>query len=94
MQYTLVGWIKAKRTKPVSGDAVPLALPNVRCLCVLQVAGDPFGPGNLALGLQKGSRLTAPLDQAMIELRTNGFVDVLRHQWLPADFCKSADQAV
>ena len=55
---------------------------------VLQVAGDPFGPGNLALGLQKDSPYTARMNKAMITLRSNGYVDVLRRQWLPADFCK------
>ena len=54
-----------------------------------QVAGDPFGPGNLALGLRKGSPYKAALNNAMITLRGNGFIDVLRRQWLPADFCSS-----
>lgn len=57
---------------------------------IAQVAGDPFGPGNLALGLRKGSPYKAALDRAMITLRSNGFIDVLRRQWLPADYCSNA----
>ena len=60
----------------------------------MQVAGDPFGPGNLALGLPKGSPYKAALDRAMITLRSNGFIDVLRRQWLPADYCSNAASAV
>ena len=59
-------------------------------MCDTQVAGDPFGPGNLALGLRKGSPYKAALDRAMITLRSNGFIDVLRRQWLPADYCSNA----
>lgn len=53
----------------------------------MQVAGDPFGPGNLALGLQKHSPYTQALNKAMIKLRSNGEVDMLRRRWLPADYC-------
>ena len=60
----------------------------------LQVASDPFGPGNLALGLRKGSPYKAALNKAMITLRGNGFIDVLRRQWLPADFCSDSGSHV
>lgn len=30
----------------------------------------------------------------MIALRSNGYVDVLRSQWLPADYCKSSISTV
>ena len=58
------------------------------------MAGDPFGPGNLSLGLRKGSPYKAALNAAMITLRGNGFIDVLRRQWLPADFCSGSGSQV
>jgi len=50
--------------------------------CDLAVAKEPFGPGQLAIGLPKNSPLTVPLSQAMLKLQESGFISDLRQQWL------------
>jgi len=47
--------------------------------CDLAVAKEPFGPGQLAIGLPKNSPLTVPLSQAMLKLQESGFISGERH---------------
>lgn len=55
-----------------------------------QVAGTPFGPGSLALGLPNNSALTLPLSEAMITLRRNGYLDKLWRTNVTAELCSDS----
>lgn len=46
------------------------------------MVGSPFGPGNLAFGLRKGSPYTAALNSAILQLRGNGVIDQLKRRWV------------
>ncbi|GFR49186.1 hypothetical protein Agub_g11210 [Astrephomene gubernaculifera] len=78
---TCVSWLRSGAIAGFVSDQPALAYLAQQQPCDLAVVGDPFGPGNLVLGLQKGSPLLDMFNKALQRFSEDGTLTALRRAW-------------
>ncbi|GFR49187.1 hypothetical protein Agub_g11211 [Astrephomene gubernaculifera] len=78
---TCVSWLRSGAIAGFVSDQPALAYLAQQQPCDLAVVGDPFGPGNLVLGLQKNSTLLPLFNAAIQRFAEDGTLTTLRRAW-------------
>ncbi|GIL75500.1 hypothetical protein Vretimale_8129 [Volvox reticuliferus] len=78
---TCVDWVRRGVVRAFVTDQPALVYIAQQQPCDLAVVGDPFGPGNLVIGLQKNSSLLPLFNAAMQILTEDGTLTSLRRAW-------------
>ncbi|GLI61921.1 hypothetical protein VaNZ11_004445 [Volvox africanus] len=79
---TCVEWVRQGIVQAFVSDRTVLESLAMQQPCDLAVAGDPFGPGNLVIGLQNNSRLLSQFNAALQAFNEDGTLTMLRRNWL------------
>ncbi|KAG2438363.1 hypothetical protein HYH02_010818 [Chlamydomonas schloesseri] len=78
---TCVAWLRAGEVAAFVSDQPLLDYIAEQQPCDLQVVGDPFGPGNLVVGLQKGSPWLPLFNNAIQRFSEDGTLSTLYRTW-------------
>ncbi|GIL75503.1 hypothetical protein Vretifemale_5278 [Volvox reticuliferus] len=76
-----VTWVRQGHVLAFVSDKATLEYEAMQQPCDLAVVGDPFGPGNLVIGLQKNSSLLPLFNAAMQEFNEDGTLTDLHRSW-------------
>ncbi|GLC73367.1 hypothetical protein PLESTF_001367700, partial [Pleodorina starrii] len=78
---TCVAWVRQGVVRAFVTDQPVLLYMSQQQPCDTAVVGDPFGPGNLVLGLQKNSSLLPLFNAAIQSFSEDGTLTSLRRAW-------------
>ncbi|GIL51400.1 hypothetical protein Vafri_7403 [Volvox africanus] len=90
---TCVDWVRQGIVQAFVTDQPVLLYRSQQQPCDLTVVGDPFGPGNLVIGLQKNSSLLPQFNAALQTFTEDGTLTSLRRAWFDGlSQCETAEQ--
>ncbi|GLI61922.1 hypothetical protein VaNZ11_004447 [Volvox africanus] len=78
---TCIEWVRQGVVRAFVTDQPVLLYRSQQQPCDLTVVGDPFGPGNLVIGLQKNSPLLPQFNAALQTFTEDGTLTSLRRAW-------------